>query len=62
MWEAFIKMLFLMFTLPFLIFLKGYEMFKEYMSKGNRWHNFPYALLSILIALLIILLLYGYRW
>jgi hypothetical protein len=47
--------------LPFLILQEGYKMFKKFMSHGRRWYYFPYVLLGILVFLLIILLMYGYR-
>ena len=52
---------FLIAILPMLIFLEGYARFKKFMSKGKRWHYFPYVLLAILVILLILLLLLGYR-
>jgi hypothetical protein len=47
--------------LPALILVEGFNMLKKTLSKHNLWWSIPYALLVILTALLIVLLLMGYR-
>lgn len=63
MFEIIFKIWYMIAVLPFLIFLKGYDMFKEFMSKHGyplSWIHIVYLLLAILIILLIVLLGNGY--
>jgi hypothetical protein len=61
MFEIVMKIWFLIAIMPLTIAQEGWKMFKKFMSKGKRWHYFPYVLLGILFLLLIIFLLLGYR-
>jgi hypothetical protein len=61
MFEIFFKIWFFIVILPLTIAQEGWAMFKKFMSKGKRWHYFPYFLLGFLVLLLIILLMLGYR-
>jgi hypothetical protein len=62
MFEILMKIWFFIAILPLTIAQEGWGMFKKFMDKGNRWHNLPYFLLIVLVVLLIILFLAGYKY
>ncbi len=65
MWDIWIKIVFFILVLPFLIFTEGYQMLKGYLTGKNYWggsrDSWIYTTLAILVLLLIILFFSGYR-
>ena len=61
MFEAFFKVWYFIAILPFLIAKEGYEKLKIFLDKKNIKIDWIYVSLGILIILLLILLVLGYR-
>lgn len=53
--------IFLVFVLPAFMIKEGYKMFKKGMNEKNWWWKIPYALFVLLVIILIVLLIKGYR-
>ena len=52
---------FLIAILPIVLVFEGISMFRKHMNKYNLWWRVPYFLLIILVFILAVLLLKGYR-
>lgn len=61
MGEIFAKVVFFIVMLPILIFKAGYAKLKEFIKNNNYGKSWEYGLLAILVIILVILLMAGYR-
>ncbi|OGI93969.1 hypothetical protein A3A03_02970 [Candidatus Nomurabacteria bacterium RIFCSPLOWO2_01_FULL_40_18] len=63
MFEFIFKIWYLIAILPFLIFLEGNDKLSDFLKKKNIYSDWDwyYGLLAILVILLVILLIMGYR-
>ena len=63
MFEAFLKIWFMIFLLPLMIFMEGSSKFAGYLKKKNIYQHWDlfHSILLLLVVVLVVLMVLGYR-